>query len=240
MTTIYSGYYTQKPKPQWVNRATKKQAHWAINNNYNYCLLTDLTHWAQHYPHTDSNNFGSLIKLLALEKFIQSEEQTFIWIDMDVYPTQKAYGYKIDETTDAILHQKKNKIKDQTDWFKKAKYNWAQYEDLRDDYWEINTGFMIFTKPTAQSAWDFINKDHNINTKPWWDAYLQKQIETIREDEEPWYHGNDEAIFEEWFNRNPPNPHPKNINQTLQSLTMKPDAIFHHYYMKNKDNYPDD
>ncbi len=239
MTTIYSGYYTQKPKPQWVNKATKKQAHWAINNNYNYYCLTDMNKWVQHYPHHNTYNFGSLIKLLALEKFIQSEEQTFIWFDMDIYPTQKAYEHKIPEGHDLLYYYHRNRKRDITNQFIEEKYAWAQYNPQPTEYLELSSSFMILTKPTAQSIWNFINKDHNINTKPWWDAYLQKQTELSPQN--PTQQGNDEAIFEEWLNKHTPNPKPIRPPHDYQCPpTEEHSPTFIHYHMKQKDLYPND
>ena len=88
MLTIYSGYYTTNPIPEWANRAAKKHTHWALHTKNNYVLMTNMDKWTKWHPYPNAWTFGSLRKLLTLEHFINSNNEHYLWMDMDVYPKQ--------------------------------------------------------------------------------------------------------------------------------------------------------
>ena len=58
MLTIYSGYYTTNPIPEWANRAIKKHAHWALHTKNNYVLMTNMDKWTNGQNGTPTQTHG--------------------------------------------------------------------------------------------------------------------------------------------------------------------------------------
>ena len=237
MLTIYSGYYTTNPIPEWANRAIKKHAHWALHTKNNYVLMTNMDKWTKWYPHTNTWTFGSLIKLLTLEHFINSNNEHYLWMDMDVYPKQQAYNTKIPLKTTIDYYEHTEKTR--TSPYPIRKQQWATgNQNWKPHKYGVNTGFYILDKPTAQSLWNFINQEHHINTPQWWNKHLEKQ--TKLSPQKPWNYGSDEEIIEEWFNKRTPNPLPTKTPATLHSVHDHDNLSFLHYYLETKTNYPND
>lgn len=91
---IYSGLYTHPDMVNydisWASRAIARQQYWCHTIGQEYMLVKDMSKWARWYPHPNAWIFGTLVKFRALEHFIQTYNKTFVWIDLDVYPTDRA------------------------------------------------------------------------------------------------------------------------------------------------------
>lgn len=241
MTTIYSGYYTHNNQPpQWVQHATKAHQNWTNKINATYHHLTNMHPWDKHYPIPHSWTFGSLIKLKAIEHYLQNPTPTFIWIDQDIYPTPNAHTTPIPQPntyqywTDNTPHHQLNQFKQN----KQNKQKWVHTtwtNPNNQPYNTIATGILILNHQTTQNLWNHINQHHNINTPQWWNHYHQKQQQL--DPQNPWNYGNDEAIIEEWHNQT--NPKTTYLPNTYHSCHPSPhNPTLLHYHGNQKDNYP--
>ena len=233
MLATYTGYWTTNNPPEWVNRAIKKHAHWALHTKTNHTILTNMNKWVKLYPYPNTWTFGTLIKLLSIEQFIHSNNSHYLWMDMDVHPTPKAYQTKI--PLENLLNYCEHTETTRKEPYSTAKQQWSPNTPYK---YKINTGFFTLDKPTAENLWNHINKEHSINTPQWWNKHLEKQKTTSPQT--PWERGDDETIIEEWFNKRTPNPLPKQIPPQLHSVHDQDTPAFKHYHLNTKNNYPND
>lgn len=237
MTTIYSGYYTHNNPPQWVHHATQAHQKWTNHIQATYHNLTNLHPWTQYTPHKHSWTFGSLIKLKAIEHYIQNPTPTFIWIDKDIYPTPKAHTTPI-PTPNTLQYWEDNTPHHQLNPFRQNKQNWVHQtwtNPNNQPYKNLMSGILILDHPTTQSLWNHINQHHNINTPQWWNHWHQRQNQL--NPTQPWNYGNDEAIIEEWLNQT--NPKTTYLPNTYHSCHPSPhNPALQHYHGNTKQHYP--
>ena len=237
MTTIYSGLVVQSFghfwKP-WTKRAVSRQQSYCDRKGFNYCLMTDI-YWGAEYPVRESWTYATLIKLVAIDRFLETNEEYFTWIDLDIYPTAKADDYELPECN--LLYAPF------TSWshceqpgheHMRCKREWCGHAS---DYYAVSSGMFRLKRESVEDFWNFVNVNHDIKTQDWWDAFYEKQ--TAFSKESPWMYGTDECFLEEWLNlRMHQGFQFFQLTDDIQSVDAKHDPIFMHYYGPNKENYP--
>lgn len=195
--------------------------------------MDDISKWARHYPHPHSWSFGTLIKLRALEHFIESRASTFVWVDLDVYPTDRAF--EMDLPTGNVFYAPKISVdwaRDHNAWHMNNKLAWWGPQSC--EYYAWSTGMFSMDRDTAFHLWDWLNYGCSINHPDWWRSYYSRQLSLSAEC--PWDYGSDEAIKEEWLNTNAIEFDCMTDDYHSVHLNMNP--VFFHYYGETKCSYP--
>jgi hypothetical protein len=248
MITIYSGLFTHPHgfyPTDWVERAIARHKKYCDCVDYDYQLVTNIP-WGQKYPLRHAWSFGTTIKFVALDKFLCSGEDYFIWMDLDVYPTEAAMSYTLPLCnllyaplirwgfSDTPGHE-----------HMKCKREWCNHSS---DYYALNTGMFVLTRSTAADLWGYINDlftGYHIDSDAWWEALYDKQM--THSQETPWLYGSEEAIMEHWLNEElrlnkglPEHLHFKFTQFPLAIHSVHPEdsPLFMHYYGPRKAEYP--
>lgn len=235
-TVIYSGLYTHPEMVydiSWTSRAIARQQYWCHSLDAEYMLMKDMAKWARYYEHPNAWTFGTLIKFRALEHFIQTYNETFVWVDLDIYPTDAAIGRPL--PTNNLFYAPLISIdwaREHNAWHMNNKLAW--WNPGVSEYYAWSTGMFIMDRETAFHLWDWINREHHINTRQWWDNYYMRQ--KILSQETPWHYGSDEAIKEEWLNSH--DIQFEQMTDKFHSVHQDQNPIFMHYYGQTKQQYP--
>jgi hypothetical protein len=238
--TIYSGLYEQSfgnfQKPNittWTSKAIERQQEYCNKTNQEYKLIKDIP-WGQIYPLRESWTFGTLIKLVAIDDFIQSNESYFTWLDLDIYPTDKAFEYIIPE--DNIFYapfMSWSYCEQPGHEHMKCKRIWCGH---KEDYYAVSSGMFRLNRNTAIDFWNYLNKDHSIYSDKWWRLFYERQISYSSSS--PWMYGTDECFIEEWLNNKVKQGFRfTQLTDDIHSVSKEHDPLFLHYYGTNKENY---
>lgn len=239
MTTIYTGCFDPGNgifNKDWVGRALFRQRRYCDHWGFDYEVIREIP-WGAYYPLRYSYGFGTLIKLVALHKFLESGESCFTWLDLDIYPTDKAFTYTLPRCNLLCAYMVPWGFADGSGHeHMRAKREWCGF---REDYFAVSTGMFCMNRETVISLWNYINAKNDIATDKWWELFYNRQLSFSSE--HPYFYGTDEAIIEGWTNEMIPKgmdfvP----LSDNIHSVKPEHDPIFFHYYGNNKSKYPHD
>jgi hypothetical protein len=235
MTTIYSGLFTHKHgffPTDWTERAIKRQQQYCDHWGFDYRLMTNIP-WGQNYPLRHAWSFGTTIKFVALDHFLKSKEKYFTWLDLDVYPTDRAFEYQLPSCNLLYAPFVSWGFSDQPGHeHMKCKREWCGH---KKDYFALNTGMFRLERSAVENLWGYINFNHSIWTDAWWEIYHSRQLAMSAES--PWLYGSEEAIIEEWLNSYFSLPFDQ-LSEDVHSVHSENNPIFMHYYGAQKAHYP--
>ena len=235
--TVYSGLYEQDFghfKKPWTKLAIARQTEYCTTTNQNYKLIKNIP-WGKEYPYRESWTFGTLIKFVALDDFINSNEPYFTWLDLDIYPTDKAFEYKIPKDNIfyapfvpyAYCEQPGHE-------HMKCKREWCSHTS---DYYAVSSGMFRLDRNTALDFWKYLNIEHEIQSEKWWKSFCHKQLSYSTS--APWMYGTDECFIEEWLNNKIKQGFKfTQLTEDIQSVAKECNPLFLHYYGSTKENYP--
>lgn len=252
--SIYSGFYVHDRYPPWgpvtwVGDAIARQMSWCREQDLDYKLVTStMLPWSKLYKLPWAYSFSTLIKLEAIRNFLATPDETFIWMDLDVYPEKDAQFSDITSLGTNFLYAPVCTTAycgypdALNDGFMYGKLLWANKLDDKD-YYAVSAGMFSLARTNVEKFWTWLNKDFDIDTAAWWDAYGQKQLQcealaaargyTI----ESYAFGADEALIEEWLNLEPIVF--RQLGDDVHGLVGRGAKLkFTHYYAQNKLNYP--
>lgn len=240
----------------WIPRAVTRWSHWCRQAGFEYRFVArSLTQWSQHAHFPYAWEFGANIKYVAIEEFLKDESlgDRFLWIDPDIYPKDEALRFDW------------NALPLTTFMTRDLPPSWAGYPGPMDGnnqhalcklIWTgrqeksssivFDAGLMSMSRETAQSFWDWLNRDHSIHSEEWWAAHAEKQAACTKvlldigvSNAVAWMFGTDEMYFEDWVNSTDVqfSRLPEGVHEHY-CKGQECDAILVHYNGQNKAAYP--
>lgn len=254
MPSIYSGYYVHDRYPPWgplawVGDAIARQMSWCREQHLDYNLVAStMLPWSNLYDVPWAYAFCTLIKLEAMRRFLNTSTETFIWMDLDVYPEKDAQFSDITALGTNCLYAPRCKPaycgypSALNNGFMYGKLLWTNKQD-NEDYSAVSAGMFSLSRVNVAKFWAWLNKDFDIDTAAWWDAYKLKQIQCAERAATYGYtykhydFGTDEALIEEWLNIEPIVF--RQLGDDVHGLVGRDVKLkFTHYYGGHKSSYP--
>ena len=257
---IYSGLSvaagTQDPH-NWAGRALSRHLRWCREREIEYTFIASpCNRWARLAAYPGSWTFGTLIKFEAMRDFLENGKrgEVFIWMDLDVYPEKHA---RLEDMTDLGTNVLAAPLTppsmcgwpglDRNHLHMYTKLTWAGRRGWLNcyEYLALSSGMFSLNLPTLVGFWEWLNRDHSIDSPEWWEAYRQRQVRCAAEAAgageclEPFLFGSEEAILEDWLNEEPIEF--AQFGFQIHGLCDAPGRrSFTHYYGNNKEKYPTD
>ena len=258
---IFSGWYSHQkstwPRSDWIGYAITNQINWCrlIGFDYNF-VASPMLEWSKLCHDPGAWAFGSFIKYEAMKVFLDDTKlgDIFFWIDLDIYPNDTASVTDFLNIGQTVLFAplcNKGLLIDY-DSYSCSKMFWSNLQ-LKETYYAFNSGIFTMSRANVENFFNWLNKDHSMNTIIWWNDYRDKKIAIknqvdiflINEGRKhkdckatlDWI-GTDEMLFEDWL-------HEIKLefnDYSSYGLISAPDdpkhAKFVHYYGSNKLKYP--
>lgn len=254
---IHTGLYSHPSASYsvaWVGRAIRKHTDWCRRQDLDLEFnASSMRHWERLSRFPSSWTFGTMLKFDSIRKFLDSPGQgdRFVWIDLDVYPTAQATKDCIYELgPDAFFAPFVSPTycgypgPVGADYHMYCKLLWGRNEN-KERYRACSSGMFMMSRELAEKFWNWLEKDHPVDSKQWWDAYYADQLEFTAKmtrmgnsDCQPYHFGSEEMVLERWLNECE-----IAINEIGCDFTHLVDGVpskFVHYYGGTKDQYPED
>lgn len=178
----------------------------------------------------------------------------FFWIDLDIYPNSSASATDLLNIGQTVFYapsiQKRSLINDSP--YECSKMFWSNLH-LKESYYALNTGLFTMSRENVESFFNWLNKDHSMNTIAWWNDYLNKKTaiknqvdvflatdgqkhknETAKLD---WI-GTDEMLIEDWLHQINPIFNDHSGHKLISDPNEEYIAKYIHYFGDNKLRYP--
>lgn len=253
---VFSGWYTNNASNynyDWVGHALSYHIKWCQRTQFDYQFVASpMNVWSQLCHASTAWAFATFIKYEAMRIFMnnQSFGDIFYWIDLDVRPRYDASPLdllNIGKTTFLAPKRDKHNLVG-FDGYQCAKIFWSGLHH-KPWYYALNTGIFTMSREHVNDFWRWLNKDHLINSRLWWDEYQNKKLK-IKDEVDRFlcdrdgqgevildYVGTEEMLIEDWL-------HQTNIKfdqyplSFLTSPDYERDGKYVHYYGHHKQNYP--
>lgn len=234
---------------QFITRANLTLSNWCRHVGIEFVSeVFSLTKWSKLTPWECSFEFGTYVKFASIESFLNNKSRgdRYIWFDTDIYPTQKAYGWKPSSLPEngfwGWWRHNPEWTSDPNHRHTWGKIAWCK--QINDPHFSVGSGIFCLTRRDLQDFWDWLNKDHSINTKQWWQEHYNRLVETdayVKSlggvNSHVWMYGLDEHYIEEWVNSS--GVVWEEISHDIHAIYYhNPEAILHHYDGQTKEYYP--
>lgn len=227
----------------WQDRAIRIHKNWAESVGQPYVLVTneDVEPWLKHAKNSDSWQFATLCKYVAIQRFLDSDDDSFLWLDLDCIPMDKAYFSRFERYSAAHWAETNfvqfAKVKDK---HRLAKACW--HGVFNRNFKAVTTMLFCLTRNNADMLLNFAGMGCRFGSEKWWQKYENRKEELLPllellwgdpADCNVWELGSEEAIFEQWLNLARPDIQllPDSVVANFESSK---DSLFRHYHGPSK------
>ena len=248
---IYSGLYvpvTSEGDHAWVGRAIARHLRWCGARGVEYSFVAStLERWSAPAAYPWSWSFGTLVKFEAMRLFLMSPENgdTFIWMDLDIYPEDNASIKDLTSLGQNLLAAPSVSpafcgypMPGPAHLNTYCKLLWTGLGN-KSEYYALCTSLFSLSRPLVESFWEWLGP---MDTPGWWSCHHSRQIRCAELGRgagavEPFCFGTHEAIMEDWLNET--KPEFTQLDFVLHGLCDSGEKHkFTHYYGSHKDSYP--